>query len=231
MHLSDRRSYLRSEHLGPCARARAKNPHIFKKQAEEKKERRKKITRTFHRSDSNRRRSNFGGRSRRSNGRGGTDHGGSCLRGGEHFFFSLLSDTEKRSARGEYDAFFFERESFSMSVSIDSMIVPKQESRERFFALQKTLFVLSRPRKRDHTFCFLFLLFFIVPISGTQNTKNSKKKFNTLFSVLLLTSLHKQTRAQVYNHELLLLQTLSLSAFGEIEEEEEEELYTHTHRE
>ena len=156
MHLSDRRSYLLSLNISVPARARAKNPHISKKKGRRKKERKKKITRTFHRSDSNRRRSNFGRRSRRSNGRRGTDHGGSCLRGGEHFFFSLLSDTKKRSARGRIcDAFFFERESFSVHVSIK----PKKESTERFFALQKTLFVLSRPKKRPHVL-FVFSAFF-----------------------------------------------------------------------
>ena len=199
MHLSDRRSYLRSEHLGPCARARAKNPHIFKKQAEEKKERRKKITRTFHRSDSNRRRSNFGGRSRRSNGRGGTDHGGSCLRGGEHFFFSLLSDTEKRSARGEYDAFFFffffffEREFFSSCVDKTK----EREQRALFHSPKDFCFVLSlAPEKETTRFVFCFCFFSLSPFSGTQKHKIQKKVHHCS---LLFTHLctNRQTRARL----------------------------------
>jgi hypothetical protein len=121
------------------------------------------------------------------------------------FFFSLLSDTEKRSARGEYDAFFFfffffERESFSARVSIK----PKKESRERFFTLQKTFVLcsLSPPKKRPHVLFFVSAFFHCPHFLAPKNTKFKKKYITALFYSHI--SAQTDRRARVYNHELLL---------------------------
>ena len=143
-------------------RALAPKTHtLFQKK--KARRRKKKRLRTFHRSNFNRRRSNGRGRSRRSNGRRRTDRGGSCLRGGDHFFFSLCR-TQKRKARvGNMKRSVFrlrkrERE--------------REREREKRRRLNEWVFSLFSFQERPHVFFFLLLFFdfsnfriFLAPLS------------------------------------------------------------------
>jgi len=238
MHLSDRRSYLLSLNISVPARARAKNPHTFfkKKKAEEKRLHAPFIARTLTVVD----------RTLEEDLVDRTEEeepimvDRACAEE-NIFFFSLLSDT-KKEARVENMMLFssreFDRELFFFPTRDER---DERAERERFFALQKTLSTAARKETTRFVFCFMFILLFftwclcfsfrICPFLAPIEKNSKKKKFKTLFSTVLSFSSHLCTnrRARVYNHERLQQQTLSLSAFGEIdkEEEEEEELYTH----
>ena len=158
----------------------------------------------------------------------------------ENIFFSLCCRIQKKEARvGEYDAFFFEREFFHECVDRLDDSPKTREQRALFRAPKDFVCALSPLEKRPHVFvCFLFLLFFIVPISGTQNTKNSKKKSsNTLFSVLLLTHLSAQTdatRASLQPRTTTTINKRSLCFWGNRTRRRRRRrrtLHTHTQRE
>ena len=159
MHLSDRRSYLLSLNISVPARARAKNPHTFflKKKAEEKRLHAPFIARTLTVVD----------RTLEEDLVDRTEEeepimvDRACAEE-NIFFFSLLSDTKKRSARGEYDAFFLRVESLIESCFFFPTRDERDEraERERFFALQKTLSTAARKETTRFVFCFMFILLF-----------------------------------------------------------------------
>jgi len=201
MHLSDRQSLWTSR---PCARARAKNPHIFKKKAEEKKEEKRLhapfIARTLTVVD--RTLEDLVDRTAEEE---PIMVDRACAE--ENIFFSLCCRTQKKEARVEnMMLFFFERE-------FEVFFFPKPEGRDerererRERREKRALFRtkrLSRPKKRPHVLFFvsaffhererrcafdLCLFFWHTPI------EKFKKKYITLLS-FIHTSLHKQTDAR-----------------------------------
>ena len=192
MHLSDRRSYLLSLNISVPARARAKNPHIFKKKAEEKKEEKRLhapfIARTLTVVD--RTLEDLVDRTAEEE---PIMVDRACAE--ENIFFSLCCRTQKKEARVEnMMLFFFEREFDRVVFFSQPETRETNEQRESAFSLSKRLSPLP-PEKRPHVlffvsclFCFFSLDVCAFPFGFVHfwhpSKKIQKKKSSKHFSLL-----------------------------------------------